>query len=269
MAEGIRLCISGICGQMGTKMFKLAEADRAIGHISGIDLIDNGLVPVHRVSINAADLKSKEIQTVLAQTDVLLIFHDNPLSAAAQAKQAAKKGVAVVIGTTGFSFTDLADIRGLRKKTAIAQTYNFSLGMTVFAKTIRRIASNLPSGYHVEIVEEHHFKKLDAPSGTAFMLAQEICAARGLKPEKAIQCGRSGRSDDVRDNGIVGIQSVRGGSIAGIHEVIFAGPGETLRFKHEAGDPGVFAQGALAAVKWLAGKPAGIYTMADVYGLNV
>lgn len=269
MAEGIRLCISGICGRMGMKVFKLAENDRAIGRISGIDTVDNGLVPVHRVSINAADLKLKEIQTVLAQADVLLIFHDNPLSAAAQAKKAAKRGVAVVIGTTGLSFVDLADIRVLRKKAPILQTYNFSQGMTTFAKAIRQIASVLPPDYQAEIVEEHHAKKLDAPSGTAFMLAQEICAARGLRPGKAIQCGRTGRSGGVRPNDIVGIQAVRGGSIAGIHEVIFAGQGETLRFRHEAGDPDVFARGALAAVKWIAGKPAGLYTMEDVYGLNV
>lgn len=268
MAEGIRLCISGICGRMGMKVFKLAENDRAIGRISGIDTVNNGLVPVHRVSINMADLKSKEIQTVLAQTDVLLIFHDNPLSAAAQAKLAAKKGVNAVIGTTGLGFADLAAIHRLRKQIAVIQTCNFSQGVAVFAKTIRQIASALPPDYHAEIVEEHHFKKLDAPSGTAFMLAQAICAARGLRPEKAIQCGRSGRSGGVRPNDIVGIQSVRGGSIAGIHEVIFAGQGETLRFRHEAGDPDVFARGALAAVKWIAGKPAGLYTMEDVYGLN-
>lgn len=256
----IRLCISGIGGRMGRIVAELAQKDPEIISVVGIE----AEVPQESKELFSAC----SIRQALVRADVLLGFANDPEAATTQSVFAMAHKIPVVLATTGLSPEQLSSLRQASQQAPIIQADNFSLGITIFARQLGQIAASLPGSYHVEIVEEHHFRKLDAPSGTALMLARVICQARGFDPAKAIQCGRSGRSDGVRPNGIIGIQAVRGGSIAGIHEVIFAGENETLRFRHEAKGPEVFAQGALTAVKWIIGKAPGWYTMAQVLGLE-
>lgn len=256
----IRLCISGIGGRMGQMVQRLAKADPEIVFVVGIE----AEVPQETDELFPAC----RVRQALVRADVLLGFTNNPEAATKQSVLALEHEIPVVLATTGLSAEQISSLRLICEQAPIIQASNFSLGITIFIQQLGQIAAALPGSYHVEIVEEHHFKKLDAPSGTALMLAQAICQARGWDPAKAIQCGRSGRSDSVRPDNIIGIQAVRGGSIAGIHEVIFAGENETLRFRHEAKGPEVFAQGALTAVKWIIGREPGWYTMADVLGLK-
>ena len=257
----IRLCISGIYGRMGKLVEKLARQDRTIDEVVGIELSGQGVLP-------DGVFNQTRLDEALRKSDVLLVFTNDPASVVEQARAAVRQDVRVVIGTTGLLPPQLAALRKCSEKVSVLQASNFSLGVTLFANQMAQAAVVLDESYEVEIVEEHHGRKLDAPSGTALMLARVICEARGWDPEVAIQCGRSGRAGTPRLTQIVGIQSVRAGNIAGNHEVIFVGPNEQLRYKHSAGGPEVFAEGALTAVKWIANEGPGWYSMNQVLGLS-
>ncbi|OGY49646.1 MAG: 4-hydroxy-tetrahydrodipicolinate reductase [Candidatus Buchananbacteria bacterium RIFCSPHIGHO2_02_FULL_39_17] len=211
----------------------------------------------------------ENISDLLKSADVFLIFHNDPEAVVPQTAIAAQCKVATIIATTGLSQTQLNELRKLSDGIPILQATNFSLGVTVLNHLVNLAAKFLPLNYQTEIIEEHHSRKLDAPSGTAQTLIQAICDARFSSPEFAVCCGRQGRSDAPRPNGQIGVHSIRAGNITGNHEVVFAGPAEVLRLRHEAQGPEFFAQGALTAVKWLARqeKP-GWYMMEDVLGLK-
>ena len=169
-----------------------------------------------------------------------------------------------VVGTTGFDSSHYETLKACAVTSPVLIASNFSLGINLLDCLLFQVAKTLPPGFQIEIVEEHHKGKLDAPSGTAEMLAHTACLARSLNPETCIQRGRAGRSETPREDEVVGIHAVRGGTITGTHTVIFAGPQEVIRFIHEAQSPEIFARGALRAVKWITLMPAGWYTMENV-----
>jgi len=257
----IRLCISGISGRMGQIVERLARADAEIDPILGIDAV----IP------RPADglFGPARLEEALRQVDVLLGFTNNPQAAVEQTHKAAELGVKVVIATTGFSEEQEQILRALACKVPLIKASNFSLGINLLEQIVAQIAGALPWGYHPEIVEEHHARKLDAPSGTAETLAKAVAKGWKLDATKLIERGRSGRAKEVRRHDTIGIQAVRGGNIAGNHQVLFAGPSENIRVCHEALSPQVFAEGALVAVKWIfqQDKP-GWYSMARVLGLE-
>ncbi|OGY46564.1 MAG: 4-hydroxy-tetrahydrodipicolinate reductase [Candidatus Buchananbacteria bacterium RIFCSPHIGHO2_01_FULL_44_11] len=258
MNERISLCISGISGRMGQIIERLALHDPAIGTLIGVDVNipqpAEGLFGPARLAEALA----------LSRSDVLLIFHNDPLAAVSQTEIAAKLGVPVIIGTTGLEEHHGVMLFVYSKDIPVLPASNFSLGVAVQRRLIALAASMLPVEYQPEVVDKHHAKKLDAPSGTAMMLAKTICEARQWDPATAIQCGRVGRSQGPRANEIVGIQTLRAGTISGTHEVTFAGPGEVVEINHVAQTPDIFAQGALAAVKWIIGKAPGVYSIDNV-----
>jgi 4-hydroxy-tetrahydrodipicolinate reductase len=181
--------------------------------------------------------------------------------------QQARAGQGLVIGTTGFTPEQVETLRGAARKLPIVYATNFSSGVNLLWALARKAAAALGEAFDVEIVEAHHNQKKDAPSGTAWTLYQEICAARGLDPTRAMRHGRQGLTGP-RERGEIGMHSLRAGDIVGDHTVLFAGPGERLELKHQAHSLAVFARGAARAAAWIAGKPAGWYSPADVLGLK-
>ena len=194
--------------------------------------------------------------------DVLVDF-SAPAALQASLDRAVSAGVPILIGTTGLD--ELADqrIAAAAKEVAVLRAANTSLGVALLAELVERAAGVLGPDWDIEIAETHHRMKADAPSGTALLLGEAAAAGRG-RPLKAGR-GRDG-TGLKREPGTIGFASLRGGSVAGDHDVHFLGPEERLILSHKAESRMIFARGALAAARFLAGKPAGLYTMRDVVG---
>ena len=177
----------------------------------------------------------------------------------------ADKKIPVVLCTTGLSEEQLVKVKEASTKTAVLKSANMSLGINLLLKLLNDAAKVLaPSGYDVEIVERHHNQKLDAPSGTALALADSVNEALGQEYHYVYDRSQVRQKREKKE---IGISAVRGGTIVGEHEVIFAGTDEVIEFKHTAYSRAVFAKGAVEAGKFLAGKEAGMYDMGDVIGL--
>ena len=194
--------------------------------------------------------------------DVLVDF-SAPSALQASLDRAMAAGIPILIGTTG-----LDDFAGRRidtaaKEIAVLRAANTSLGVALLSDLVERAAGVLGPDWDIEILEMHHRKKADAPSGTALALGD--AAARGRGKKMKAERGRDG-TNLKREEGAVGFASLRGGTVAGDHDVIFAGPEERLILSHRAENRMIFARGALAAAKFLVGQPAGLYTMRDVVG---
>ena len=250
----VKVIMHGCNGHMGQVITQLVEKDPEIEIVAGIDLNDcrdNGY-PVF------TDIKKCDVAA-----DVIVDF------AAAAAVDAlldysVEKQIPVVLCTTGLSDEQLAKVKECSAKVAILKSANMSLGINTLMKLLKDAANVFaPAGYDIEIVEKHHNQKVDAPSGTAIALADSINEARGGEYEYVYDRSQVRKKRDKKE---LGISAVRGGTIVGEHEVIFAGIDEVIEFKHTAYSKSVFAKGAVEAAKFLAGKPAGMYDMADVIG---
>ncbi|MBX9796531.1 4-hydroxy-tetrahydrodipicolinate reductase [Sphingomonas sp.] len=202
----------------------------------------------------------------LARAADVLVDFTVPAALPANLAAARAAGTPILIGTTGLSAADHAMIDDAAREIAVLQTGNTSLGVTLLARLVREAAARLGPAWDIEIVEMHHRAKVDAPSGTALLLGEAAAAGRGMTLADASVIGRAGLSGD-RAEGTIGIASLRGGSVAGDHQVVFAGPGERLELGHRAESRAIFAHGAITAALWLAGKPAGRYTMGAVLDL--
>ena len=172
----------------------------------------------------------------------------------------------IVIGTTGLKSHHHALIDEASRDIAILQTGNTSFGVTVLAALVRDAAARLGADWDIELVEMHHRDKLDAPSGTALLLGEAAAEGRATTLAEAAVMDRAGLTG-ARAEGTIGFASLRGGSVVGDHQVIFAGAGERIELSHRADNRAIFAHGAIKAALWLAGKPAGRYRMAEVLGL--
>lgn len=246
----IKVLICGAKGKMGAKVKEILNGDVSATAVCGVDIAEDFSdknFPVY------ADFKS-----VKENVDVLIDF-SSPKSLPFIAEYCAKNAVPAVLCATGYSEEDIKTANELSEKTAVFRSANMSLGVNVLINAVKAAAKNL-YGFDIEIIEKHHNSKKDAPSGTAVMLAD---AVKSVYPEKTEVYGRHGIVGARKENEI-GIHSVRGGTIVGEHQVIFAGKDETLTFSHEAISRGVFAEGAVKAAKFLIGKGAGRYDMNDL-----
>ena len=193
--------------------------------------------------------------------DVLVDF-SAPEALAASLDRAVSAGLPILVGTTGLKPEHEALIAEAARSVAVLRAANTSLGVALLADLVERAANLLgPDGWDIEIVETHHNKKADAPSGTALLLGE--AARRGRGGAGSDERGRDG-TGVKRETGAIGYASLRGGTVAGDHDVLFLGPGERLILSHRAESRAIFAQGALAAARFLKGKPAGLYAMKDV-----
>jgi 4-hydroxy-tetrahydrodipicolinate reductase len=192
--------------------------------------------------------------------DVLIDF-SAPTALQASLDRAVAAGVPILIGTTGLDELSDRRIAQAAKEVAVLRAANTSLGVALLAELVERAAAVLGKGWDIEILENHHRSKADAPSGTALALGE--AAAKGRGAPLATEAGRDGTGLKRKD-GAIGFASLRGGSVAGDHDVMFLGPDERLILSHRAENRSIFARGALAAARFLHGKPAGLYSMRDV-----
>jgi 4-hydroxy-tetrahydrodipicolinate reductase len=206
------------------------------------------------------------VAPLLASADGLIEF-TIPAVTLAFAELTAAAGLVHVIGTTGHSDEEQAVIATAASRAIIVKSGNMSLGVNLLTALVKRVAKTLDDSYDVEILEMHHNKKIDAPSGTALMLGRAAAAGRGIDLSKHSVRGRDGITG-VRGAGDIGFASLRGGTNVGEHRVIFAGPAESIELTHRAEDRLIFARGALHAALWARGKKPGLYSMADVLGLD-
>ncbi len=176
-------------------------------------------------------------------------------------------GVKLVIGTTGFTDAQKAEIAAAAKDIAIVMAPNMSVGVNVTLKLLEMAAKSLATGYDIEIIEAHHRHKVDAPSGTALKMGEVIADALGRDLKECAVYGREGVTGE-RDPSTIGFATIRGGDIVGDHTVLFAGIGERIEISHKSSSRATYAQGSLRAVRFLADKPTGLYDMADVLGFK-
>ncbi|MDE1939178.1 MAG: 4-hydroxy-tetrahydrodipicolinate reductase, partial [Alphaproteobacteria bacterium] len=201
---------------------------------------------------------------VMAKANAVVDF-TTPRVSVMLAALAAEAGAAHVIGTTGCSAEDDRKIADAAKHTVIVKSGNMSLGVTLLAALVKQAAKALPD-FDIEIVEMHHNKKVDAPSGTALLLGEAAAQGRGITLSDHAIRARDGHTG-ARAEGAIGFASLRGGTVVGEHEVILAGTGERIALSHSAEDRVIFARGAVAAALWGQGKKPGLYAMSDVLGL--
>lgn len=204
-----------------------------------------------------------------AQCDVLVDF-SAPDALAANLGAAKVAGKPIVVGTTGLEEAHFAMLAEAVKAVPVLQSGNFSLGVTLMAHLVREAAARLGPDWDIEVLEMHHRMKVDAPSGTAKLLGEAAAAGRGIALSGNMESGRgqeAGRMTGARVEGAIGFATLRGGTVAGEHSVIFAGSEERLTLSHSAENRMIFARGAVRAAQWLIGKPAGRYIMNDVLGL--
>ncbi len=254
MAEAT-IVIAGAAGRMGQAVIgaareagvRIAGALERPGH-SAIGGAIDGVAVADRIDL-------------FVNSGGVLIDFTTPSSTIAHAR--AWEGLPMVVGATGFSASEDAELAQFSKRSAIVKSGNFSLGVNLLAALVRKAASVLGPEYDIEIVESHHRAKRDAPSGTALMLARAGAEGRGALPSATIVTDRKG----AREKDAIGVATIRGGGIIGDHDVMFAGASENVTLSHRAIDRGLFAKGAIAAARWVAARPAGLYSMADVLGL--
>lgn len=248
----VRVIMRGCNGRMGRVVSALLAEDREAQLVAGVDLVDNGQnpYPVYQ-----------SIKDCNVEADCLIDFS----SAAAwddMLDYCVEKNLPCVLCTTGLSEAQLEKIEKASERIAVLRSANMSLGINLLLKLLKGAAAALaPAGFDMEIVERHHNQKLDAPSGTALALADSLNEELGNRYTYVYD--RSIRREK-RPEKEIGISAVRGGSIVGEHEIIFAGMDEVITFSHTAYSRAVFGKGAVQAAKYLAGKPAGKYNMGDV-----
>lgn len=198
--------------------------------------------------------------------DVLVSFAI-PEASVAHVRLAAEKGMAAVVGTTGFSDTQRGEIAGFGDSIACVLAPNMSVGVNVSFRLIEEAARLLGDDYDIEVIETHHNQKIDAPSGTAVRMGEILARVTGKQyPEDAV-FHREGQTG-IRPEGVIGMQTLRGGDVPGEHTVYFFGMGERVEITHRAGSRDNFAAGAVRAIRWVADKSPGIYGMEDVLGLS-
>jgi 4-hydroxy-tetrahydrodipicolinate reductase len=208
------------------------------------------------------------VDRALAQADVVIDFTVAAASAELAARCASAGGPAMVIGSTGFDAEQLAAIDAAAKAIPIVRAGNFSLGVNMLLGLVEQAARSLsPDAYDIEVLEAHHRRKVDAPSGTGLMLAEAAALGRGVDLAKVERRTRDGITGE-RPEGEIGFAVLRGGGIIGEHSVMFAAEDEILTLSHSARDRGLFARGAVEAARWVAGRRPGHYDMQDVLGMR-
>lgn len=262
----IELAITGAAGRMGTRLIALATQDAELKVVGAIERPDHPKLGRDAGEIAGVGPIGTALTTDLPTSPGIIIDFSSPASTRHWLRICRERKIAMLIGTTGLQWGDQAAIDQAAGEIPILQATNTSLGVAVLNKIAAEVAKQLGDDYDIEIVEAHHRFKKDAPSGTASTLAESILAATG-KSRDALVYDRHG-DDAARQRGQVGMHSLRIGDEVGRHTAYFAGLGERLELTHVATNRDTFVRGALRAGKWLAGKPAGRYTIADVLGLE-
>ena len=266
----MRVVIAGAGGRMGRTLIHAVAVSKGLALAGAVDAADSAVI-----GRDAGELAGLGPNGVKVTSDVAALLRDAdgliefviPAATLAFAELTAAAGKVHIIGTTGHSAEEEATIAQAARRATIVKAGNFSMGVNLLAALTKRVAKTLNADYDIEILEMHHNKKIDAPSGTALMLGRAAASGRGVELHDRSVRGRDGMTG-ARRPGDIGFASLRGGTVVGDHSVIFAGPAERIELTHRAEDRMIFARGALAAALWARGQKPGLYSMADVLGLQ-
>ena len=261
MTAPLKIGVGGALGRMGRAVSALARERSGVALAGRFDRPDAADEPEEADPLATLD-------EVLAASDVVIDF-STPAATAVLARAAAgRRAPALVVGATGFGPAEEHAIAEAARRIAIVRSGNYSVGVNVLAGLVEQAARRLPPDiWDIEVLEFHHRRKIDAPSGTALLLAQAAARGRGRDLAEIALAPRDGITGP-RQEGAIGFASLRGGGVVGEHSVIFGAEEETLTLSHSARDRTLFARGALEAALWVAGKPPGLYDMIDVLGFR-
>jgi 4-hydroxy-tetrahydrodipicolinate reductase len=257
----MKITVCGAAGRMGQAILSIAKADSDVQIIGALEYDGNKAIGTGDPVISSVN----DLEKFLDETNAVIDF-TNPESALKNLETAKKYGTPFVVGTTGFSEDQRKKITEVSKSIPVIFSPNMSVGINILFKLVETIAKKIPD-YDIEIVELHHNKKKDSPSGTAVKLLEVAASSIEKNIEDVVVYGRH-FSDAVRKKDEIGTLSVRAGDIVGEHTVYFAGTGERLELTHRAHSRDTFALGAIRAAKWVEGKKPGLYDMSDVLNLK-
>lgn len=266
----IHVGITGAAGRMGRTLVEAVAAADGVQLAAALEHPDSSLVGADAGELAGLGKNGIAVAGDLAQVvgdiDVLIDF-TVPDATLANVALCAEHGVAVVIGTTGFTARQDEDLKAAAQRVGVCKASNFSTGVNLCFKLLDMAARVLGDEVDVEIIEAHHRHKIDAPSGTALSMGGVVANALGRDLAEVAVYGREGQTG-ARDRDTIGFATVRAGDIVGDHTVMFAAEGERIEITHKASSRMSFARGAVRAARWLAGRQAGLYDMQDVLGLH-
>ncbi|CAI8819013.1 MULTISPECIES: 4-hydroxy-tetrahydrodipicolinate reductase [Burkholderia] len=265
----MKIAIAGASGRMGRMLIEAVLNDSDAQLVGALDRAgspflgqDAGAFLGKETGVKLTD----DLDAVFAQADYLIDF-TRPEGTIAHVAAALRHDVKLVIGTTGFTAEQKAELQAAAARIGIVFAANMSVGVNVTLKLLEFAAKHFSHGYDIEIIEAHHRHKVDAPSGTALMMGEAVAGALGRSLEDCAVYGRQGVTGE-RDPSTIGFAAVRGGDIVGDHTVLFAGIGERIEITHKSSSRVSYAQGALRAVRFLSAHDAGLFDMQDVLGLR-
>jgi len=266
----LKIGIAGCGGRMGRMLVQHTLDVPGVVLAAGSERAGSSLVGQDVASVVGANPVGATITddpaAMVAACDAVIDF-TAPAATIAHADLAAARGSILIVGTTGLGTSDLTRLSEAAAGARIVRAPNMSVGVNLLMALTRKVAATLGEEYDIEIVEQHHRHKVDAPSGTALGLGQAAAQGRGVDLDAVADRVRDGHTG-ARIDGHIGFAVLRGGDVVGDHTVMFAGPGERIELTHKASDRGIYARGALRAALWAAERPNGLYSMADVLGLG-
>jgi 4-hydroxy-tetrahydrodipicolinate reductase len=267
-AAPLRIAVAGVSGRMGRMLVEAVQAADDCVLAGALDVPGSpalGQDATAWLGQTSGVVITSDLDTGLANAQVLIDF-TRPAGTLAHLAACQRLGVKLVIGTTGFSDDEKAQICAAAQGLAIMMAPNMSVGVNVALKLLDMAARALSEGYDIEIIEAHHRHKVDAPSGTALAMGETVAAALGRDLKTCAVYGREGVTGE-RDPSTIGFATVRGGDIVGDHTVLFAGTGERIEITHKSSSRVTYAQGSLRAARFLAQRSSGLFDMNHVLGL--
>lgn len=265
----LRVAVAGASGRMGRMLIEALRASDDMVLAGALDVAASPAIGSDATAFlgHASGVAiTADLRTGLKDADVLIDF-TRPEGTLAHLALCCELGVKAVIGTTGFTEPQKAQIAACAQRTAIVMAPNMSVGVNVTLKLLQMAAKAMATGYDIEIIEAHHRHKVDAPSGTALKMGEVIADALGRDLKDCAVYAREGVTGE-RDPSSIGFATIRGGDIVGDHTVLFAGIGERIEITHKSSSRATYAQGSLRAVRFLADRKTGMFDMFDVLGLN-
>ena len=265
----LRVAVAGASGRMGRMLIEALRASDDMVLAGALDVAASPAIGSDATAFlgHASGVAiTADLRTGLKDADVLIDF-TRPEGTLAHLALCCELGVKAVIGTTGFTEPQKAEIAACAQRTAIVMAPNMSVGVNVTLKLLQMAAKAMATGYDIEIIEAHHRHKVDAPSGTALKMGEVIAEAMGRDLKECAVYAREGVTGE-RDPSSIGFATIRGGDIVGDHTVLFAGIGERIEITHKSSSRATYAQGSLRAVRFLADRKTGMFDMFDVLGLN-
>jgi len=261
-----KLVVVGAAGRMGKRILSLAVESGEFNIIAAVERQGHPDIGKDAGLVAAAGPINVKLADMFPKAGDVAIDFSQPEAVDKTVDYCLGNNVALVSGTTGLSDQQREKIEAASEKIPIIYGTNMSVGMNVLFAQVGKVAEMLGDEYDIEIIEQHHRFKKDAPSGSALTLAENICKTTGRDFPETLIPGRSGK-DALRQKGTIGMHAVRVGDITGVHSVIFGTLGETVTLNHTANSRDTFVRGALRAAKWLIGKEPALYSMADVLGI--